>query len=544
MVQTSIPSSRRGPPTARIRRWAVGVGVLLSLWLLALGHRPGNPIPSGALPAPSPTPTALRRLHPAPSPHPPGPAPRRALVLEVFRLHPDGPLYEGDRLSFEVRVRNAGAAPLAGARVEIRRVGPNGAVIWATALLSDLAPGEARPATWTWSEEAPAAGPLTLVAVAEPADGDLAAGDRITRTVLVRPAAMRPAAERQARWARAEGRCCTHYYLTGTATEAGLARRMAWADAAEAAVRARLGLPASLPTTIVWIPRLLGHGGFTVGDAVILSDPLSDRLPADPPTVLRHELTHRLTCAWLGRADCLAHLPPFLTEGLAVFVAGGHYRPEPLTERAAALLRMGGWIPLERLVEDFYAHPHEIGYLEAGAFVEELVRQGGWSRFRAFMQAIERRPGEPDRAVLDRALQAFYHQDIRSMEARWRERLQAMPADPALMADLRFIVTFYEALRAYQRAYDPSAYFQSPWLPDWRQAIREGIVADFMREPEEPEGRAFWERLQEARRRAAEGDLRGAQAIAEALCGMLGCPADALLPKAGTEGERIPARLR
>ncbi len=523
---------------SRTRRWAVIGGVLIALWLTALARFPGNGSPPWEL-TPSRPPTAT--LHrPLPSPTALTPTPKRALTIEAFRLHPDGPLYEGDRLSFEVQVRNTAPAPIAQARVEIRRVGAEGEEILAEGLLPELSPGASHTTTWTWVWKASPAGTLSLIAVAQPSEEELVIGDRVTRTVFLRSREELPEREQQARWTQVESQCCVHHYLTGTVTEASLFQRMAWADEAEATVRARLGLPTRLPTHIVWIPRLLGHGGFTVGDSLILSDPLSDRLLADVPTVLRHEFTHRITCAWLQREDCLTHLPPFITEGLAVFVAGGHYRPEPLTQRAAALLRLGGWIPLERLVEGFYTHPHEIGYLEAGAFVEELVREGGWPRLRAFLQAIERRPGESDRQVLDRALQAVYHQDIQMMEARWRERLQALPVDPAQIADLEFTVTFYEALRAYQRTYDPSAYFLNAWLPDWRQAAREGIVADFMRELEDPEGQRFWERLQEARRREIQGDWAGAQEILQALCKALRCPEEALLQAVEVKEELIP----
>jgi len=528
---------------SRIHRWAIIGGILLALWLAAWAGLPGHRS-SLSNPPPRQLPTLTRS--PALPPPPPlrsSPALKRALTIEAFRLHPDGPLYVGDRLSFEVQVRNTTPASIISGRVEIRRTGPGAEEILADALLPELPPGAFHTTTWTWVWEASLAGPLSLTAVARP-EADLQGGDRITRTVFLRPREQLPEAERQARWAQAESRCCVHHYLTGTATEAELGQRMQWADEAEAAVRGRLSLPPQLPTHIVWIPRLLGHGGFTVGDSLILTDPLSDRLPADVPTILRHEFTHRMTCAWLAREDCLAHLPSFIIEGLAVFVAGGHYRPEPLTQRAAALRYLGRWIPLERLVEDFYTYPHEIGYLEAGAFVEELVREGGWPRFRAFLQAMERRPGEPDREVLDHALQAIYHQDIRTMEARWLPRLWMDPVDPVQVADLQFTIAFYEAFRAYQRAYDPSAYFLNAWLPDWRQAVREGIVADFMREPEDPEGHRFWERLQEARRRGLAGDREGAREILQALCQALPCPEGRLLRDAMAKEERIPSLER
>ena len=492
------------------------LGLLLgALWLLALSSSGHGGLRGEHAFAPlraTPTPSL------APSFGPPTPSLRKTLTIVDFRVHPDGPLYEGDRLSFEVEVRNTGSLPLNGARMEIWRGDGPGSEILAEALLPELAPGASHRTVWTWVWEARPAGSLSLIAVTLPPEGGPQVGDSMTRTIFLRPEGMLPEAERQARWAQAESRCCQHIYLTGTAAERDLPQLMAWADEAEATVRARLGFPAQLSTYIVWIPRLLGQGGFAVGDSLILTYPLSDRLPADLPTILRHELTHRMTCAWLEREECLAHLPSFVIEGMAVFVAGGHYRPEPLTLRAAALLHMGQWISLDRLVEGFYTHPHEISYLEAGAFIEELVREGGWPRFRAFLRAMERRPGETDREVLDRALRAVYHQSIQGMEAQWLEHLRGLPADPDQIADLQFTVAFYEALRAYQRTYDPSTYFLGAWLPDWREAVRKRIVADFMREPEDPKGRWFWRQLQDARERASTGDLQGAWKLLLALC--------------------------
>jgi hypothetical protein len=506
---------------ARIRRWVFAGVLLLVLWLLgarppeAVLLRPMAGTPSPALPAltPSAVPTAS----------PPTPGSRYGLAIVDFRLHPDGPLYAGDRLSFEVEVRNVGRASLAGGRVEIRRGGPEGEEILAEAALPELAPGASHRVAWTWVWQAPGSGTFPLIGIARGEGAGGATEARWAQLVTLGPQEALPETERRARWAQARSRCCTHVYLTGTAAEADLARLMAWADEAEATVRARMGLSTPLPIYVVWIPRLLGHGGFAVGDSLILTYPVADRLPVDLPTILRHEMVHRMTCAWIGREDCVGHLPALITEGLAVFIAGGHYRPEPLTQRAAALLRMGGWIPLEELVEDFYAHPHEIGYLEAGAFVEELVRKGGWPRFLDFLRSLERRPGESDRTVLDRALRDVYHQDIRGIESRWREALERLSPDPEQAADLRFVWTFFEALRAYQRTYDPSAYFLKAWLPDWRQAVREGIVADFMRAPDSPEGRRAWQDLQAARAQAARGDIAAALAALQALCRALGC---------------------
>jgi hypothetical protein len=106
-----------------------------------------------------------------------------------------------------------------------------------------------------------------------------------------------------------------------------------------------------------------------------------------PEMVLHHEMIHILDSRLGGDMR-----PSILVEGLAVYLTGGHFKPEPLMPRSAALLETWGsplqpgldwFIPLETLAENFYQSQHEIGYLEAGALVEFMRLAGGLNQFTA-----------------------------------------------------------------------------------------------------------------------------------------------------------------
>jgi hypothetical protein len=63
--------------------------------------------------------------------------------------------------------------------------------------------------------------------------------------------------------------------------------------------------------------------------------------------------------------------------------------------------------------------------------------------------------------------------------------------------DVILSVTYYEAVRRYQRMLDPSAYFLTAWLPDGEQMRQRGIVADYLRRPSTPENQVIEELLVE-----------------------------------------------
>ena len=88
-------------------------------------------------------------------------------------------------------------------------------------------------------------------------------------------------------------------------------------------------------------------------------------------------------------------------------------------------------------------------------------------------------------AAVDANLQAYYGMTLAQLESEWLAALQSRPADPLVVDDLKTTVRYYDVVRRYQAAYDPTAHFLSAWLPHPNQVRELGNPADLTRRPEE-----------------------------------------------------------
>lgn len=456
-------------------------------------------------PAAPSLPPAIPSATPSPSSAPTqSPTPQAAFEL---RWHPDGPLYAGDTLSLEILPP---PGDWAGRTVQLRLPSAPDAPPLGSAAFDSFGLGHRLQATlwWFWDTAGLPAGtyPLELQVLPN--------GPTWQSSVELLPSTRRPAAESQATWLTAESQCCQVHYLSGTAAERDLDLLLEMVDQRAAALRQRLEVSLEEKIPIVLLPRVLGHGGFTASEiAVSYLDRNYAGQAAD--LVLNHEIAH-----WLdGKAEANFR-PTILVEGLAVYLTGGHFKPEPLLGRAAALLPplpncqtsfssepsapacgLDRWIPLAELADDFYPSQHEIGYLQAGALVEYLVDTWGWPAFLTFYRDIPRQPGEPaagdssltteQSASLDAALQVHYGLGLAELEQRLLAHLAAQPLTRQIVEDLRLSIVYYDSLRRYQALLDPSAYFLYAWLADAAQMRQRGIVADYYRHPQLPENLAL-----------------------------------------------------
>jgi hypothetical protein len=285
-----------------------------------------------------------------------------------------------------------------------------------------------------------------------------------------------PEAWADTEWLERESVCCTFHYLSGTAAERDIEHLTAVADEATAFVGTQLTEPTDeVRLDVYLIDRLLGHGGFA-GEGLILS--YLDRFYAggDLTQVFRHEATHVL-----DRGFASAHAT-LLAEGLAVYASGGHFREEPIPQRAAALLALDRYIPLAELADDFYPQQHETGYLEGASFVGYLVERFGWESFKAFYGDLTNNDAG-QAAMIDAALQDHFDMTLEQAEADWLAALREIDPSPEQIEDLRLTLSFYDAVRRYEQLWDPSAYFLDAWLPDVKVAEDRGITADFQRHP-------------------------------------------------------------
>ncbi len=428
------------------------------------------------------------------------------LAPEDVIVHPEPFLYSGDTVSVEVVMETA-CPEWQSATVAIH------ANALATAPLATATPGAyglggrlEATFTWVWNTQQ-RAGPQTLIVEARPAksrDGSLAASSVVTVTLNLLPADQMPPPEAQAHWQVADSACCLIHYLSGTAAARDINSIATQAAAAQDKVKAKLGVTWNKPVDFTMLSRLLGHGGFAssgIDLTYIDRNPVGNNLF----TILTHEQTHILD------SKLTAQRPALMAEGLAVYVAGGHFKPnEDLMQRAAALLALGRYIPLGELADNFYPSQHETGYVEGGALVTYLVQTYGWDRFRQFYGSF--RSG-PERRVLDAALQANFGKNLNEVEADWLAVLRAQPPTAAQVDDLRLSIALYDTLRRYQSLDDPSAFYLYAWVPDTAEAFRRGLVADYVRHPDSAENIAIESMLADAERTLEAGQYPQAEAL-------------------------------
>ncbi|HEX7541447.1 MAG TPA: hypothetical protein VF352_04885, partial [Anaerolineales bacterium] len=332
---------------------------------------------------------------------------------------------------------------------------------------------------WVWNTRDLKPGSYTLTFIRLP--------DNITwtETFSLHPADQVPLPEPEAHWVSTATVCCNLYYITGTAAERDIVTLSQEADKQSEAVSAQMGSSLSERIDIIFMSRVVGHGGFTLS-GIYVSYLDENYIGNDMSILFHHEFVHYYDGALGG-----SYLPSMLQEGLAVYLTGGHFKPEPLGPRAAALLNLGWYIPLTTIANDFYHQQHDISYLEAGALVQYLVETYGWGAFNEFYRSIPAPENQTVSAAMDNALQDHFGVSFADLETAYLASLQSQPVTEDVRTDLRLTVTFFDTVRRYQEALDPSAYFLTAWLPDGSVMRQRGIVADFLRHPEGWENRLF-----------------------------------------------------
>ena len=416
----------------------------------------------------------------------------------IVVLHPDGQLYVGDQVSFEVIAppgQDTSGHSLS-IRFEGRELGRAGFQPWGL--------GQRNEASfwWIWDTHGLQPGSYTLTF------SSLPDGDSWTETVSLASAARLPAAEAGAHWSETVTTCCDIFTISGTAAARDLGTLGPLADQQSAAVLAQLGASRQEKLTLVFIPRVLGNGGFTQ-DGVYISYLDGNYVATNMAILLHHEFVHFYDDEIGGDFR-----PPIFEEGLAVYLAGGHYKPEPLVARAGELLPLGLYIPLEELADDFYNQQHEIGYLESAALVGYLVQTYGWTAFDQFYRSIPMAEGEAISQAIDRNLQARFQLSLADLDVAFKKYLAAQPPDPVQAQDLTLTMRYFDTARRYQQEFDPSAYFLTAWLPNGTVMRQRGIVADLLRHPQGWQNRSLegllglaWEQISAGQYAAARRTL-------------------------------------
>jgi hypothetical protein len=419
------------------------------------------------------------------------------------RLHPDGSLFVGDQVSLEV------IAPT-GMDLDNQEVyiTINDEVQLGSAHFAPFGIGGRNQATffWAWDTTNFPAGNHQVSFSIQPAQ------IYWDQTVSLLPSSAIPEIETDAVWAVTESDCCLIHYITNTAAERDLPSLEAMADLQAEHASQMFGYKTDTPASVVFIPRLIGHGGFA-SQEVSISYLDRNYATTSPQIILHHELVH-LYDNIVGDE----FRPTIFVEGLAVFASGGHFKPEPLLLRAKALLDLGWYIPLASLTEDFYQAQHEISYIQAGALVEFMVDQWGWQAFQDFYRDIPQpAQGEDNLHVINMALQQHFSLSFVELENRFLLQLREYPPNLALQDDVRLTIEYLDTIRRYQQLYDPSAYFLAAWTMDSQQLRQRNIMADYLRHPSTPNNLALETMLQQAGQYLQDADFESVSDYLQAI---------------------------
>lgn len=430
-------------------------------------------------PAPFATPTATLTPSPIPPTATPTPAPTSVpqdpgLELRGVHMFP-WPLYAGDWVSVDVdpRLPEDVTGPLT-----LTWTLDDGAVFTTPVDVVGLDDRLQARFYWAWQvPETTARIPFTFTLLLPPGvfDPDLT-DNTLALFIAPLPAEARPAPEPEARWVDTELPGVRLHYLTGSAAERDLEAIAIKVAAAYTDVTAHFGAMDEL-LDIYLLDRVIGQGGYASSEWVAVSYTDRQYTPINLGMVLRHELTHRLDAAM----GCHA-APSVVREGLAVYVAGGHYWAGSLVRDAAALRASKHYIPLAQLAVDFYTQQHEISYREAGAFVSYIIEHYGWEGLETFCRAPMPDEGDAEQ-WLDTALGVLGEPDWQAFEKTWETWLDAHPAQPKDLPLLEAELRMMETLRAYQRGYDLSAHFLEGILFSPQEGASLNITADFARRP-------------------------------------------------------------
>ncbi|KAA3642859.1 MAG: hypothetical protein DWQ07_20255 [Chloroflexi bacterium] len=385
------------------------------------------------------------------------------------RLHPEDGIYVGELVSFEVLAPED--LDLSGEEIKIE---VNGLVI-GPAQFHRFGIGGRSQATflWEWDTTSFDAGIHELTFQVLPD------GDSWMETVTLLPLEEMPLDSANADWTQIRTDCCIVYYVTGTEAERDIAELSSQidlqADRAEEAMDTEL----EAPIPFVLMPRLLGHGGFASNEIYIS---YLDRNYAGENTtqVFHHEIVHVIDARLGGELR-----PSMLVEGLAVYLSDGHFKVEPLMERAVALLELDWYIPYETLADGFYFHQHEIGYIQASALTEYMVERWGWEAYNNFYRDIKHHPSDSDYQAIDAGVRRHFDISFAELEEDFLAVLRSLPVDPDLVADVRLTVSFFDTVRRYQQVFDPSAYFLTAWLLNIEEMQEFDVTADYLRHPDE-----------------------------------------------------------
>ncbi|MFN2187666.1 MAG: hypothetical protein ACK2T3_02775, partial [Candidatus Promineifilaceae bacterium] len=310
--------------------------------------------------------------------------------------------------------------------------------------------------------------------------GDETPGNNVAAAQLhVASSGVLSEAETNAHWVTEELNCCLIHVISGTAADRDLEELKPLIDEAFTEASLKLGVTSSGRFNVFLADRAFGQGGYAQ-NSMVISYLDRDYIGGGLRELIVHEAVHLIDRRFTSNPIT------FLSEGLAVWAAGGHYEQQDHQQRMAALLSLGHYYPLDQVIDNFYGAQHEIAYLQGAGFIDYLISNYGWESVKAFYSEASAGDGDTLSEAVDINLQSFFGATLQEIETAWISQLRNVSVDARELEDLRTMLRYYDLVRRYQDTFDPSAYYVTAWLPDPAVAQQLGSTADFSRHSKSP----------------------------------------------------------
>jgi hypothetical protein len=186
-----------------------------------------------------------------------------------------------------------------------------------------------------------------------------------------------------------------------------------------------------------------------------------------------------------------------------------------------ALVEIGRYRGLERVIDDFYGTQHEVGYLEGAGLIDYLVSTYDWDLVKTFYSETSARDADSLSDAVDVNLRRVFGKSLEQIETEWMTYLRGLTRDKDAIENLRTTLRYYDLTRRYQVIFDPSAYYLTTWLPDPDIAQRLGTTADFSRQIASPVNIALETMLVSAGSALRQGDYGSADALLDSVMRVL-----------------------
>ncbi|HET9909908.1 MAG TPA: hypothetical protein VFQ23_24890 [Anaerolineales bacterium] len=324
----------------------------------------------------------------------------------------------------------------------------------------------------------------------------------------VLPADQRPENEIGAEWMVNEIDCCKLHYITQTAAARDIEFIAEHFQQAGEDFETITGANIDQKLDVYIMDRIWGNGGFGGNGEVVIS--YTDRYYGPTmggsglETLARHEFSHAAGIGAEPGGDGVL----FNYEGLAVYVAGGHYKPEPLAERGAALFDLGHYVSVTQFIPQ-----HELSYLYSATMLTYIVETYGIDKMWEFLAADDNTEDDQP-GSLEGALQTTFGVSVQEFDESFQAWLESKDPGEQLQ-DLRLTVELQDLRREYQDTYSPPAYFLLARAED--AVARPEYVPVVMREANNAPNIAIELIIAQGQQAILDGDYLRAEELIEVL---------------------------